>query len=135
KNPSETAIFGTRGGSGVVSIFTKKGGVPDYSQKYIPGTIAEKLMGYASKREFYTPKYTGENINSEKPDHRIVQFWDPNIFTEKGKASVTFFSSDDISRYKVYVEGITKEGRICLGTAEFEVNRKNDSHHYSGRAH
>jgi len=126
KNPSETSIFGVRGMGGVVSVFTKRGGVPDYSEKYIPGTIAEKLEGYSSSREFYTPKYTKENISSERPDHRIVQFWEPDIFTEKGKASVSFFSSDDISRYKVYVEGITNEGRICLGTAEFDVDQNND---------
>lgn len=126
KNPAETAIFGTKGGAGVVSVFTKLGIEPDYSQIYIPGTIAEKLVGYASRREFYSPEYTKENIGSERPDHRIVQYWNPDIFTEKGKASVTFFSSDDITRYKVYVEGITSDGRICLGTAELEVDQKND---------
>ncbi len=125
KNPAETAMFGVNAGNGVVSVFTKKGGVPDYSAKYIPGTIAERLMGYSSSREFYTPKYTKENIHFKRPDHRIVQFWEPNIFTEKGNASVTFFSSDDISRYKVYVEGITSDGRICLGTAGFDVDQKN----------
>jgi len=126
KNPSETAIFGTRGGNGVVSIFTKKGGVPDYSDRYIPGTIAEKLAGYTAYREFYSPVYTKENLHSERPDHRIVQYWQPNIFTENGKASVSFYSSDDISRYRIYVEGITSEGKICLGTATFEVNKRND---------
>ncbi|MCK5694528.1 MAG: TonB-dependent receptor plug domain-containing protein, partial [Bacteroidales bacterium] len=110
KNPAETAIFGVNGGKGVVSVFTKRGGVPDYSDKYIPGTIAMELKGYSSNREFYSPKYSKENINSERPDHRIVQFWEPNIFTEKGKASVSFFSSDDITRYKIYVEGITRDG-------------------------
>ena len=126
KNPSETAMFGTRGGAGVVAVFTKKGGVADYSNQYIPGTIAEKLAGYAPYREFYTPRYTKENIQSERPDHRLVQYWDPNIFTENGKATVSFFSSDDISRFRIYVEGINSEGRICLGTASFEVNKRND---------
>jgi len=126
KNISETAIFGVRGGGGVVSVFTKRGGAPDYTDKYIPGTIAEKLAGYSSSREFYTPKYTDENIGSERPDHRIVQYWDPDIFTEKGKATVNFFSSDDITRYKVYVEGITNEGKICQGTAVIVVDQKNE---------
>ncbi len=126
KNPGEIAMFGSRGANGVVSVFTKRGGAPDYTDKYIPGTIAEKLAGYSSNREFYTPKYTEENINSERPDYRIVQFWEPNIFTEKGNASVTFFTSDNISRYRVYVEGITNEGRISLGTAEVVVDQKND---------
>lgn len=67
-----------------------------------------------------------DNIQSERPDHRMVQFWDPNIFTENRKASVSFFSSDNISRYKVYVEGITNEGKICLGTASFEVDKVNE---------
>lgn len=123
KNPAETAIFGTRGGGGVVSIFTKRGGAPDYSDMYIPGTIADKLKGYASNREFYTPKYSKTNIKSPKPDHRIVQFWDPNIFTEKGKAEVSFFTSDDITRYKVFVEGITREGIVCQGTTTFDVDK------------
>jgi len=133
KNPAQTAIFGTRGGSGVVSVFTKKGGARDYSDKYIPGTIAEKLAGYSSSREFYTPKYTDENIRTERPDHRIVQFWEPNIFTEKGKATVSFFSSDDITRHKVYVEGITNEGKICLGTAEIVVDQRNDQLSNTGK--
>jgi hypothetical protein len=124
KNPAETAIFGTRGGCGVVSVFTKKGGTQDYSDKYIPGTIAEKLEGYAPYREFYSLVYTRENINSERPDHRIVLFWEPSLFTENGKATVSFFTSDDISRYKVYVEGITRDGEVCLGTASFEVDQK-----------
>ena len=126
KNPAQTAIFGTRGGNGIVSVFTKKGIPRDYSDKYIPGTIAEVLEGYSSYREFYSPAYDKDNIDSERPDHRIVQYWNPNIFTEKGKASVSFFSSDDITRYKVYVEGITNEGKICLGTAEIVVDQKND---------
>ena len=93
---------------------------------YIPGTIAKKLKGYASYRVFYSPSYTKENLHSDRPDHRIVQYWQPNIFTENGKASVSFYSSDDISRYRVYVEGITSEGKICLGTANFEVDKRND---------
>jgi hypothetical protein len=93
---------------------------------YIPGTIAEKLAGYASYREFYSPAYTRDNIQSEQPDHRIVQYWDPNIFTENGKASVSFFTSDDITRCNIHVEGITNEGKICMGTASFEVDKVNE---------
>jgi len=119
-------MFGSRGANGVVAVFTKKGGAEDYSDRYIPGTLTEKLAGYAPYREFYSPVYTKENLNSERPDHRILLYWNPNIFTEKGKASIDFYSSDDISRFKVYVEGITNDGLICLGTTSFEVDKKND---------
>ena len=122
KNPSETAIFGVRGANGVVSVFTQRGGVPDYSDKYLPGTIADRLVGYSSSREFYSPKYTPESFNDERPDHRLVLYWNPNIFTEDWEASVSFFTSDDISRFKVFVEGIANDGKVCIGTTSFEVN-------------
>ena len=71
--------------------------------------------------EFYSPKYTLENINSEKPDHRITLYWNPNLITKEGKASISFFTSDDISKYKISVEGLTNEGKICIGTYDFKV--------------
>ncbi|MBA7513004.1 hypothetical protein ES705_05013 [subsurface metagenome] len=118
----EIAIFGTRGAGGIVSVFTKKGG-GEYYDPYTPGTIAEKIVGYSSYREFYSPKYTPGNIDSEKPDHRITLYWNPDIITENGKASISFFTSDDISRYKIFVEGITQIGEICLGISEFVVSK------------
>lgn len=126
KFPHEYGIFGTRAANGVVAVYSKKGIERINSDKYIPGTIAENLEGYSSSREFYSPKYTPETIHSGKPDHRIVLYWNPNIFTEKGKAVADFFTSDDLSRYKVYVEGITKEGKICLGRGGFEVDVRNE---------
>ena len=116
------AIFGTRGAGGVVSVFTKKGGDFGYDS-YTPGTISKRIAGYSSYREFYSPTYTPENMGSEKPDHRITLYWNPNIITEDGKASVSFFTSDDISRYKIFVEGITQIGEICLGISEFVVSK------------
>ncbi|MCK4343995.1 MAG: hypothetical protein KAX05_01820 [Bacteroidales bacterium] len=118
----EIAIFGTRGAGGVISVFTKKGGDISYDS-YTPGTISERIAGYSSYREFYSPTYTPENVGSEKPDHRITLYWNPNIITEDGKATVSFFTSDDISRYKIFVEGITQIGEICLGISEFVVNK------------
>jgi len=120
KTPGETAIFGADGGNGVISVFTKKGAVA-HSNYYSYGTLSQKIVGYASYREFYSPKYTPEIMHSKKPDHRITLYWNPDIVTEEGKASVSFFTSDDISRYKIFVEGITQVGEVCLGVSEIEV--------------
>ena len=124
KFPHEFGIYGTRAANGVVAVYTKKGIERDYSNKYIPGTIAEKLEGYSNNREFYSPRYSPETINSERPNNRIVLYWNPNIFTENGRAKVDFFTSDDVTRYKVYVEGITRDGKVCLGSSGFEVNSR-----------
>jgi S-adenosylhomocysteine hydrolase len=59
-------------------------------------------------------------------DHRITLYWNPNIVSENGKATVSFFTSDDLSDYKLFVEGITNTGEICLGTAAFDVNQRNE---------
>ena len=119
---NEAAIFGTNGGAGVISIFTKRGGGTNYIDPYSPGTISGIIVGYSSYREFYSPKYTSENIGSEKPDHRLSLYWNPNITTENGEAFLSFFTSDDISRFTVFVEGISENGKICLGVSEFSVN-------------
>jgi len=117
----ELAIFGTRGAGGVIAVYTKKG-TERFYETHIPGTIAKKIAGYAPCHEFYSPKYTPKNIDTEKPDHRITLYWNPEVITVQGKACVSFFTSDDISRFRVFVEGVTNSGKICLGTSAFEVN-------------
>lgn len=121
KNPLETAIFGTRAANGVISVFTKKGGAGGYST-YTPGTLAKNIAGYASYREFYTPAYTPENVDSEKPDHRITLYWNPDVIIEEEKTSISFFTSDDLSGYRIIVEGITRTGEVCLGYSELKVD-------------
>ena len=121
KNPGEVAIFGVKAGNGVISVFTKRGGAVSGEGKYVQGTISRRIEGYASYKEFYSPKYTPENIGSEKPDHRLTLYWNPYVYIDNGMASVSFFTSDDISRYKVFVEGITNTGEICQGYSEIEI--------------
>lgn len=84
-----------------------------------------RIVGFAFYQEFYTPKYTPENILSERPDRRITLYWNPDIKTEEGQAEVSFFTSDEVSRYRVVVEGITNAGEICLGSSEIEVTSRN----------
>lgn len=114
-------IFGVRGGNGVISVFTKKGG-DQFVRTYVQGTVSKRITGFSAYREFYYPKYTPENLSSEKPDWRITLHWDPDILTADGKAVVSFYTSDDISRYRIMVEGITSTGEVCLGSSEFVVS-------------
>ena len=118
---ARTAVFGMQGGNGVISIFTKKGAIYEVNPRAIPGTIVQKIMGFARYREIYLPKYNLYNRNSKVPDFRTTLYWNPKVTLENGKAEVSFFTCDNISRYKVFVEGITESGKICLGSAEFDV--------------
>ena len=117
-------IFGGLSESGVVSVLTKR--IEDYKfePEEIPGTVYHKIKGFSKYREFYSPKYSPENIHNEMPDYRTTLYWNPNSKLENGQAEVLFFTCDNISRYKIFVEGITESGRICLGSAEFEVGSR-----------
>lgn len=88
------------------------------------GRIIPDLKGYDRPAVFYSPKYTLENINSTQPDFRPTLYWNPDVSFVDGKASLNFFTSDVESEYVVYVEGITREGKICYGTTSFSVDKK-----------
>jgi len=122
KSVGETAIFGITGANGVIAVYTKWGMSDEEYNANPVGIISEKIFGYSAYREFYSPAYTLENMDTERPDHRITLYWNPYITAENGKASVSFFTSDDMARYKIFVEGITLNGEICLGTAEIVVD-------------
>ncbi len=122
---NSAAIFGSRGATGVIAIYTRKGLDPIIPDDLFKGVITERIVGFSNYREFYSPKYTPENIDSPQPDFRTTLYWDPNITTEYGKAELNFFTSDDFSYYRVIVEGVMDNGDICLGTARFTVNRRN----------
>ena len=119
--------FGTLGasnGAGLIAIYRKD--VPDIRQSdaYVKGRIVPKINGFYRSVEFYSPKYTIENISSPKPDFRPTLFWNPELNLENGKASLDFFTSDEPGQYVVFVEGISKNGKICFGTTGFSVNKK-----------
>lgn len=119
----DAAIYGARGANGVISVLTKRFETIDLNSIIVPGTIVKQIQGFAPFREFYSPKYTPENIDSDVPDVRTTLYWNPQIITKNGIAEVSFFTCDNVSRYKIFVEGITNAGRICLGSGEFEVDR------------
>jgi TonB-dependent SusC/RagA subfamily outer membrane receptor len=111
----ETAIYGSRGGNGVIAIYTKRG-------KFMKKGILEfKMLGYATPKEYYIP---GLEYRSDDPfeDDRATISWIPDVVVGKdGEASCTFFTSDLKGRYFILLEGISKEGIPGVGVSEIEV--------------
>ncbi|QIA09755.1 alpha-2-macroglobulin family protein [Draconibacterium halophilum] len=120
-NPTGVALLGSRGSAGGVFIYTKRGAPDEVREKYLKGVIKQKIKGFSKYREFYSPTYNAENINSERPDHRTTLYWNPSVKINNGEANISFFTSDDNARYKVLVEGITSAGTVCFGEISFEV--------------
>ncbi len=120
KSPQNLAIFGTEGANGVIAIYTRKGKTT-VGSPLAKGVLEQKIAGYASSKKFYTPKYTPETEQTEKPDFRTTLFWEPEIVLQNGNSEHSFFTSDQTGKYKVIVEGISESGKICIGSTEFEV--------------
>ncbi|WP_158825258.1 TonB-dependent receptor plug domain-containing protein [Mucilaginibacter lacusdianchii] len=110
-----TAIYGSRGGAGVLLINTRRGN--DYtnnaSQIYSPGVITYTPKGYYRAREFYSPQYDDPKTNQAVADVRTTIFWKPNIVTDdNGHASFEYFNAGSPGTYRVVIEGIDGEGNI-----------------------
>lgn len=107
KGPS-AAIFGVRGGNGVVLIYTKTGEVELYDPTITPDFT---ISGHTVEKEFYSPKYDMKLDNHNTPDYRATIYWNPSITTdENGKAQVEFFNSDIAKQIQVEVEGLSPNG-------------------------
>ncbi len=109
--------------SGKILVYLKLNRLIPQDDDYVKGRIIPKMRGFNMPAKFYSPKYTLENINSPKPDFRPTLYWNPNVSFVNGKANLDFFTSDEATDYVVYIEGITKNGKICYGTTSFSVNK------------
>ena len=116
------ALYGMHGANGILIITTKQGDV-DYdaftgnfrSVSETPRVIKTYTFsgGYDLRREFYSPDYDNPATNKQLADFRTTIYWAPNVITDKdGKASVSFFNSDDKGIYRVITEGLDGQGKL-----------------------
>lgn len=74
---------------------------------------------FTATREFYSPAYETKKAVTVRTDFRSMVYWNPMIETdENGKASIEFYNSDDITQFRVTLEGLGHNGQI--GRAEYK---------------
>jgi len=123
KGPS-AAIYGSRGGGGVIAIFTKRGN-PDYDYSNdppSPSMQSYRMPRYYQARQFYAPAYTN-NRNANIPDFRSATlYWNPTIRTDaSGQTTVSFYTSDEGGPFRLTLEGLSVAGSPGHGTGAFQV--------------
>lgn len=122
---ASAAIYGSRGGGGVISVLTKRGGSSnaDLTKQAAPGTLVARLPGYAPRREFYAPRYNVKNeVADRRPDYRTTLFWSPVVQTgADGKATVSFYTSDAKTTLRIRAEGATLDGMPGVGRGTVRV--------------
>jgi hypothetical protein len=80
-----------------------------------------ELPSYAVRKEYQFYQYPvsfdlpDHSVKTDSlfltPDYRNLLYWNPEILTgQDGTATVSFFTSDDISDYRIVIQGLTKDG-------------------------
>lgn len=118
------AIFGSRGGNGVISILTKRGNENyDYSQDVVPGVLVSKIAGFNVPKEFYAPAYEVSKSQNVNPDYRSTLFWAPMLKTNKdGKATFTYFNTDAVTNIDIRAEALSTTGVPGFGKMAYKVD-------------
>uniref|UniRef100_UPI0040566649 hypothetical protein n=1 Tax=Alistipes sp. TaxID=1872444 RepID=UPI0040566649 len=85
----------------------------DAREKLLIKSMAEIIVpGYATPTEFYAPDYSVKNDRSKR-DNRTTIAWVPSLQSNSlGDASISFWTADRPSNYRIAIEGITSEGEL-----------------------
>ncbi|MGZ3872400.1 MAG: TonB-dependent receptor plug domain-containing protein [Mucilaginibacter sp.] len=114
RNAGYTAIYGLRGGNGIIVITTKRGDEKNDIRKIKePGMLIYTAKGYYRAREFYSPQYDDPKTNQTVADLRTTIYWKPNVITDKtGHAFFEYYNAGSAGTYRVIIEGIDGSGHL-----------------------
>ncbi|MCP4441152.1 MAG: hypothetical protein GY810_19685 [Aureispira sp.] len=99
--------------------------VKEIGDKDLPITYASftypryRHYRFVPTREFYSPQYVAKKEVTVRNDFRSTVYWNPMVETNaEGKASVEFYNSDDITQFRVTIEGVSHAGQV--GRTEYK---------------
>jgi hypothetical protein len=109
------AIFGVRGGTGVILAYTRR---PGYQG--LEDALDLVMLGYHSPAEFYTDAVTVSGNPSSGGTGEKTILWNPDVVSDgNGTANIRIPLIRGMENMKVTVEGVGFSGGI--GAAEFNV--------------
>ena len=114
-------VVTTRNFPGLISVYLKC--AEEFARTAPrPGLYVTKLPGYHTPEAFYAPRYDGRNPFADLADNRITLYWEPMLTTDAdGKATITFFTSDQEGQVIIDVQGISKSGETAVGNTSFMI--------------
>ncbi len=121
---ASAAIYGSRGGNGVIAILTKRANANyDYSKDEVLGAVVFKIKGYDAPREFYAPQYKVNTPLGSRPDFRSTIYWLPNLETNsKGEAKFKYYNTDAQAQVMIRIEVLSKDGIAGAGQYIYQLN-------------
>jgi hypothetical protein len=95
---------------GIINVITKQA---DYNHFDLPSyAIRKSYQFFQVPGTFNSPVYSVENDSLRShPDFRNLLYWNPDVLTDdNGTATVSFFTADDISDYRIIIQGLSEDG-------------------------
>ncbi|MFP9099056.1 TonB-dependent receptor plug domain-containing protein [Flavobacterium sp. RHBU_24] len=127
KDAAATAIYGSRGGNGVIIITTKRGAGGNgillgkkrhYTFEEINKDTSRKLNIPAG---FYAPVYTTTETE-QKTDFRNCIYWNATVQTDtNGSAAFDYYNSDETATFTIWAEGTSYKGDLGLKKHSYAV--------------
>lgn len=108
--------FGLMGKNGIVVVQTKMGNLREPLRD-----SSRIIQGISKPLAFHVPNYSGSDF-ANRPDFKSTIYWNPSLKTNSaGKALVEFYPSDDVGKFTVRIEGLTKGGVPFVVNKSLEV--------------
>jgi len=101
--------FGTKEYQGVILIETILG---DYQSTSTEDYAKEvTLFPSQRKKHYYFQNYSDASSSTRIPDFRSQLLWEPSVVLTSSEMNFTFFTSDNLGKYEISLEGFTSEGK------------------------
>lgn len=117
-NPNKLAQLSRLGENGVIFVETRK---RDRTATELEPALFP-VIGLSKETAPFAVAYNDATQNRRFPDLRSTLLWNPLQRADvNGRASDTFFASDDVGNVRVLVRGITRDGRPFYTEATVKV--------------
>lgn len=115
-------IQGDESYQGIINMITKQA---DFHHFDLPPYGTRKpYQFFQAPLRFYSPDHSLDSDSLRSiPDFRNLLYWNPEVVTDdKGNVTVSFFTCDDISDYRIVIQGLDEFG--LAGYAEGKISVK-----------
>ncbi|MFT4094414.1 MAG: hypothetical protein QM640_12315 [Niabella sp.] len=104
-------FIGARGNNAALAVYTKRG--DDLSDEIdATGDIVD-YDGYSIIKEYYSPDYAAPAELNYR-DYRLTLNWQPQVRVSGNNIPVRFYNNDRTKRFRVVVEGFTRDGKLLM---------------------
>ncbi|MDW5290146.1 TonB-dependent receptor plug domain-containing protein [Formosa sp. PL04] len=128
KGASGAAMYGSRGGNGVVAFYSYTSvleGIDSKKVERYPNVTNFKINGFSKTREFFSTNYALPEPKHDRADYRTTLHWLPNInISDSDASNFSFYTGDVSGTYLIRIEGITLDGQAISALQSFEIEEE-----------